>query len=237
MVMDISSLSLSLSRSQFDNDDARSTDNRVGSFSGPSLRLTENPIYDAAEQATVWARLCDSPPECFIFICTNILSQLDSGTFATTDLLVLRHIFDIECIRLQGSKEARQDGTRLREALLEPQIILTAISSLSKRLIKHHSPDTPRTREWQLRALISAFALLSYNNATHISDAELNRIQKDLGQMSQDAQWQQKLSDDPLSHGACSYLVRLAADYSSTFQLKVYRTLLKSSALFRSIPE
>jgi hypothetical protein len=173
------------------------------------------PSYDASEQAQIWARLCDAPPEHFVRICKDILNQLDSGTFATTDLLILRHILDIECIRLQGRNYDGRGGTHLREALLEPQVVVTAISYLSKRLIKHHNPDTPRTREWQLRALISAFALLSYHNATHISHTELNEIQRDLGMMTRDTHWQQKLTNDSLSHGACLYLVRLATDYSS----------------------
>jgi len=170
------------------------------------------PSYSASEQALIWARLCDAPPEHFINISKNILSQLDSGTFATTDLLILRHILDIECIRVQGSNRG---ASCLRDALLEPQVVVTAILCLSKRLIKHHNPDTPRTREWQLRALISAFALLNCHNATHISHAELSDIQRALGSMSQDAHWQQKLTNDSLSHGACLYLVRLATDYSS----------------------
>lgn len=209
LMMDLQSL-LRLSGNRFDER------NNDGNPSYRPLMPPNGLISDASEQARIWAELCDAPPQDFIRICTNILNQLDSGTFATTDLLILRHILDIECIRLQGNNSERSTGTRLREAVLEPQVVVTAISCLSKRLIKYHNPDTPRTCEWQLRALISAFALLNYHNATHISHVELTEIQKDLGGLSQLAVWQQKLTKDSLSHGACLYLVRLATDYSST---------------------
>ncbi|KAI9741127.1 MAG: SPS-sensor component ptr3 [Cirrosporium novae-zelandiae] len=173
-------------------------------------------ISNHQKQALIWASLCDSDSEKFTQITKKVLSEIDEGTFAATDLLLLRHILDIECIRQQGRDNGEE--TDLRDAILEPQIVVKCISSLSKRLINHHNEDAPRTREWQLRALISAFALLNYHHATHLSHTKLDGIHKALGSLSQDAYWQQRLPNNLLSRAACLYLVRLAVDYSKSFQ-------------------
>lgn len=170
-------------------------------------------VLSEEAQLELWLQLCTCSSADFIDLCSSILGQLADGHREMTELLTLRHILDIDCIR-----RLDHDVVVLQKSHLSAALVMRVVEVLSVRLTDYHGPDSPRRREWQLRALLSALTLLTYHEVTHLSDTTLGKLERACGQLTQDAYYAVRVASDELRDGTCIYLVRLVSDYIKFFK-------------------
>lgn len=174
---------------------------------------TSSVVLSEEAQLELWLQLCTCSSTDFIDFCSSILGQLADGHREMTELLTLRHILDIDCIR-----RLNHDVVVLQKSHLSVALVMRVVEVLSVRLTDYHGPDSPRRREWQLRALLSALTLLTYHEVTHLSDTTLAKLERACGQLTQDAYYAARVASDELRDGTCMYLVRLVSDYIKFFK-------------------
>jgi hypothetical protein len=170
-------------------------------------------VLSEKAQLELWLQLCTCSPADFIDLCSSILGQLADGHREMTELLTLRHMLDIDCIQ-----RLDHDVVVLQKSRLSVALVMRVVEALSVRLTDYHGPDSPRRREWQFRALLSALTLLTYHKVTHLSDTTLGKLERACGQLNQDAYYAAQVASDELRDGTCMYLVRLISDYIKFFK-------------------
>ena len=163
--------------------------------------------------------------------------QVSPTLFQLQRLRIALDVECLECSRIREDVDGLGERERQMTAPIEPDLIAPLIRHLSSSLNHSSYPGAARYREYQLRTLVSALALLHHRGVTAL-DADLyNGLYENIADRFRDlvCEGSRRGSSpskvDACRHASALYLIRLALQYASLFNRREPKALQMAAPL------